>query len=488
MADKIARVAFIADVQNYVNGVDKAQKKTQGFQDGIGKMAMPAALAFGAVTAAAIDFTKAAAEDEKAANILAGTLKNTTGATDAQTAAVEKWITQTSMATAVADDQLRPALGKLATATGDITKAQDLMAIALNVSAQTGKPLETVTTALAKAQAGSLTALNKLIPGMVDGSDKTLTFADAMAALDEKTKGAAETAANADPYAKMTIALNETKEAIGAGLLPIIQKFTPYLQQAATWAQENADKISALMITVGGLAASILAINGALKVYEGVMGAVKIATTVWTGVQWLLNVALNANPIGLVVIAITALIAAFVLAYTKVDWFRNGVNAAFGAIKTVITNVVGWIGEKVPAVFGAIVEYVKGLPETFMSVGKMILNALTWPYREAFHWIAVAWNSTVGKLRFEFPSWIPGLGGRSFSMPTLPENIPALANGGIVDQPTLALIGESGPEAVVPLDRMSGVTINISGALDPVGVARQIQLLLGQANVRLGVA
>jgi hypothetical protein len=488
MADKIARVAFVADVQSFVNGVDKAEGKTKGFQDTMGKMAMPAALAFGAVTAAAVDFTKAAAEDEKAAGILANTLKNTTGATDAQTAAVEDWITKTSMATAVADDELRPALGKLATATGDVQKAQDLMAIALNASAQTGKPLEAVTTAIAKAQAGSFGALNKLIPGMVDASDKTLTFADAMAALDEKTKGAAETAANNDPYAKMTIAMNETKEAIGAGLLPILQKFTPYLQQAAFWAQENADKISALMIVVGSLAGSILAINGALKVYEGVMGAIKIATTVWTGVQWLLNAALNANPIGLVVIAITALIAAFVLAYTKVDWFKKFVDASFVAIKTIVSSVVGFITDKVPAAFNAIVEFVKGLPETFMNLGKTIFNALTWPYREAFHWIAVAWNSTVGKLSFTLPGWIPVIGGRSFSMPTIPENIPALADGGIVTGPTLALIGEAGPEAVVPLDRMNGVTINIHGALDPVGVARQIRTILAQDGYRLGIA
>jgi hypothetical protein len=488
MADKIARVAFIADVQGYVNGVDKAQKKTKGFQDGIGKMALPAALAFGAVTAAAIDFTKAAAEDEKAANILAGTLKNTTSATDAQIAATEQWITKTSMATAVADDQLRPALGKLATATGDITKAQDLMAIALNASAQTGKPLEATTTAIAKAQAGQLTALNKLVPGLIDGSDKTLTFADAMAKLDETTKGAAEAAADADPYAKMTIALNETKEAIGAGLLPIIQKFTPYLQAMATWAQENSDKIVILIGFIAGLAGSILAINGALKIYEGVMGAIKIATGLWSAAQAILNVVLTANPIGLVVIAIAALIAIFVVAYTKVGWFRDGVDAAFGAIKTVVSTVIGFIGEKVPEVFNNVIEFFKGLPDKFLSIGKTLINAITYPYREAFAWIARAWNATIGSLSFEFPSWAGPLGGKGFSVPKLPESIPALADGGIVTGPTLALIGEQGPEAVVPLNRMNGVTINISGALDPVGVARQIQQILGQANVRLGVA
>lgn len=488
MADKIARVAFIADVQSYVNGVDKAQGATKGFQDGIGKMAMPATIAFAAVTAAAVDFTKAAADDEKAAAILAGTLKNTTDATDAQIASVEQWITKTSMATAVADDELRPALGKLATATGDVSKAQDLMGTALNIAAQTGKPLEAVTTAISKAYAGNLGALNKLVPGIVNAAGPTADFADVMDLLAKKTAGAAETAANNDPYAKMGIAIQETKEAIGAGLLPILQQFAPALERAATWAQANADIIKDLMLVVGGLAAAILAINGAFKVYETIVSAVKLATTLWTAAQWLLNVALNANPIGLVVLAIAALVGGLILAYNKVGWFHDLVDAAFKGVQAVISTVVDWIVKNVPAAFNAIVDFVKGLPETLMNLGKSIFNALTWPYREAFHWIAVAWNATVGKLHFEIPAWIPGIGGRSFSMPSLPENIPGLAEGGIVTSPTLALIGEAGPEAVVPLDRMNGVTINVHGALDPVGVARQIQLLLGQANIRLGTA
>jgi hypothetical protein len=85
-----------------------------------------------------------------------------------------------------------------------------------------------------------------------------------------------------------------------------------------------------------------------------------------------------------------------------------------------------------------------------------------------FNGIADLWNNTIGKLSFKVPSWVPGIGGKGFEVP----NIPKLADGGIVTGPTLALIGEAGPEAVVPLDRaggMGGVTINVNGG-DPVAV------------------
>ena len=486
MSDRVARVAFIADVNNFVNGVDKAQGKTKGFQDTMGKMAMPAALAFGAVTAAAVDFTKAAAEDQAAADILANTLRNTAGATAEQTAAVEDWITQTSMATAVADDELRPALGKLATATGDVGQAQDLMATALNVAAQTGKPLEAVTTALAKAHSGQLGALNKLIPGLVDTSDKSLTFADALSSLDEKTKGAAKQAANNDPWGKMGIALQETKEAIGAGLLPVLQALVPYLVQAATWVQQNSGLILTLGGVIAGVAGIILTMNVAMKAMNAISAIIRVATMAWTAAQWLLNVALTANPVGIVVMAIAALVAAIVVCYMKVDWFRAGVDAAFQFIKDIIGSVVTWITEKVPAAFTAIVDFVKGLPSKLGDIGSKIVEAITWPYKTAFNLIATLWNNTIGALSWTVPDWIPVIGGNTISAPKLP----ILGDGGIVTGPTLAIIGERGPEAVVPLDGRfgGGVNITINGALDPVGVARQIRTILDQANVRLGYA
>jgi hypothetical protein len=141
----------------------------------------------------------------------------------------------------------------------------------------------------------------------------------------------------------------------------------------------------------------------------------------------------------LVVLAIAALVAALVLAYKNSEAFRNVVNKLFSAIKTGVT---------------ASVDFIKGYLETVMGFYKSIFNG-----------IAKLWNNTIGKLSFSVPDWVPGLGGKGFSVP----NIPMLAEGGIVNSPTLAMIGEAGPEAVVPLDRYRGgggtVNINVNGGI-----------------------
>src|SRR4029453_12584273 len=104
---------------------------------------------------AAVDATKAALEDAAAQDKLAGQLHRVTGATDKQIKSAEDYISQLSAQVGIADDELRPALGKLATATGSVTKAQDALALATDISAQTGKDLDSVTTALAKGYAGN---------------------------------------------------------------------------------------------------------------------------------------------------------------------------------------------------------------------------------------------------------------------------------------------------------------------------------------------
>ena len=99
-----------------------------------------------------------------------------------------------------------------------------------------------------------------------------------------------------------------------------------------------------------------------------------------------------------------------------------------------------------------------------------------------FNGIAMIWNNTVGKLSFTLPSWVPGLGGKGFSMP----DIPMLANGGIVTSPTLAMIGERGPEAVIPLTGPnagggmgSNITINVNGG-DPNAVVDALRTYMRQ--------
>jgi hypothetical protein len=142
------------------------------------------------------------------------------------------------------------------------------------------------------------------------------------------------------------------------------------------------------------------------------------------------------------------------VAYTKFEGFRKLVDTIFSGIKTGFSLVVDYL------------KIVAGV------------------YKGIFNGIATAWNNTIGKLSFKIPSWVPGLGGKGFDVP----DIPMLANGGIVTGPTLAMIGEGrGPEAVIPLDRMSefgmggGTTVNINvNGGDPQSVVNALRTYMRQ--------
>jgi len=161
---------LLADVDNFTKNLDKADKDVSTFGDKVTDFGKKAGLAFAAAGAAAvayagklaIDGVKSAIEDAAAQTKLALTLKNVTGATDNQIAATEDYITKTSLAFGVTDEDLRPSLERLSRATGDLSKAQKLQAVALDVSAGSGKSLEAVTNAMAKAAEGNTAALGKL--------------------------------------------------------------------------------------------------------------------------------------------------------------------------------------------------------------------------------------------------------------------------------------------------------------------------------------
>ena len=171
MADiRTLKLALLADTKDFIQGLDKAEKETQTFSGKLDNAIQKGAAAFAALAAAAgaaaikigIDAVKAAIEDEKAQASLAQTLRNTTNATEAQIAATEEFIDKTARATGVADDQLRPSLQRLLVSTKDLTQAQKLQTLALDISAGTGKDLLSVSDALAKASDGNFKALKNL--------------------------------------------------------------------------------------------------------------------------------------------------------------------------------------------------------------------------------------------------------------------------------------------------------------------------------------
>ena len=232
------KLSILADVADLKKNLDTGSKEVEGFGGKLEKFGKVAAAAFAAAAAAAaayavklaVDGVKAAIEDEAAQLRLANALKNVTAATDAQISAVEEQILKTSLATGVADDQLRPALQRLATATGSVTKSQDLLNLALDISAATGKSVETVSNALGKAYEGNTSSLSRLGVGLSTAQIKTLGLEGTVKQLAETFGGAATVQANTfeGQIARLKVGFDEAKESVGAALLPTLQRLLDY--------------------------------------------------------------------------------------------------------------------------------------------------------------------------------------------------------------------------------------------------------------------
>lgn len=390
------------------------------------KALLPATAAIGGLAVAAFSAAQAAIEDAKGQELLARQLKVSTKATDAQVKAAEDWISVQGKVLGVADDQLRPALANLARVTGSVEEAQKAATTAMDIAAAKGVPLETVTSALEKAYGGNYKALALIAPELKNMIKEGAPLEVVMGKLNEKFGGAAQTAANttAGKFQRLGIRMGELKESIGARLLPVIERFIPYLEKAAEWAEKNQPLILLLAGAFTALAIAIVAVN----------------------------IAMMLNPAVLITAAIIGLGIALVAAYKKFEGFRK-----------VADTVLGAVG-----------KYFKILGTVYKGVFDGLMGAAKW----AFNLVAKLWNNTVGKLSFKIPGWVPGIGGKGFDVPDIPlwgegsssggsrSAVPMMAEGGIVDRPTLALIGEAGPEAVIPLDKLpamkGGTVVNIT--------------------------
>jgi len=232
------KLSILADVDDLKKKLGEADKAVESNSSKIADFGKKAAAAFAVAAAAAvvyagklaIDGVKAAIEDEQAQLRLAKALTEATGATDAQIKSTEDFILKTSLATGVADDELRPAMQRLALSTKSVDDAQKLMALALDVSKGSGKDLESVVNALGKAHDGQETALGRLGIGLSVAELKTMSFKDIQEKLSDLYGGAAST--NAETFQgkmdRIKIAFDETKESLGTALLP-------YLERLADW-------------------------------------------------------------------------------------------------------------------------------------------------------------------------------------------------------------------------------------------------------------
>lgn len=294
-------------------GIDKAIKEFKQLetvgekaQFAIKKAAVPAAAALTAVAGALGLAAKAAAEDEQQQAILANTMQNVVGATDATVAATEDMISAMSRATGTADSELRPAFAALLVGTKNVGEATDALSLAQDVSIATGTDLATVSDALAKAYAGNMKGLQALSPEMKGLIKDGASLDTVMMALNDNFGGAAARSADtaAGKFKILKNSLAETQESIGAALLPVLQKVLPYLQAMADWAQRNPKAFTIIAGTIAAVAAAIVAVN----------------------------VAMALNPFGLIAIGIAALVTGLTFAYTKFETFRNIVNTVLNGL------------------------------------------------------------------------------------------------------------------------------------------------------------
>jgi hypothetical protein len=294
-------------------GIDKAIKEFKQLetvgekaQFAIKKAAVPAAAALTAVAGALGLAAKAAAEDEQQQAILANTMQNVVGATDATVAATEDMIAAMSRATGTADSELRPAFAALLVGTKDVGQATEALTLAQDVSTATGLSLATVSDALSKAYAGNMKGLRALSPEMAGLIKEGASLDVVMMALNDNFGGAAarsaETAAGKFKILKNSLA--ETQESIGAALLPVLQKVLPYLQAMADWAQRNPKAFMIIAGAISAVAAAIVAVN----------------------------IAMALNPFGLIAVGIAALVTGLTIAYTKFETFRNIVNIVLNGL------------------------------------------------------------------------------------------------------------------------------------------------------------
>ena len=499
-----------------------AGEQISSFGSSVKKFALPAAAALGAVAFAGLDAAKAAIEDEAAAKLLERQLKATTNATDEQVRATEAFITKTSLASGVADSELRPALGKLVRATGDLTKSQELLQLAQDIAIQTGKPLSAVSDALGKSYNGQHVALQKLDPSLRALIKSGGSTNEIFSALNETFGGAsAEYAQTYEGQLKrVNVALDESKETIGAALLPALGGLLEFVNGKVVPGLSKLGDILQQEGLLGGLerlftGAVDWLISDGFPMLRDKLSELGAALVDWIGPR--IGPALRALGGFIAAAANWILDEGLPLLVEKlqewggafVDWIEPNIVPMLKGLGELVAKIgvwlittalpklvelaaklawalTKWAFQLAPEVLQGLGEMaiaiVKKIPELALKLGQGFADLGVGLGKSLINGIIDMVNGLIGRLNslLEFTIPIPGAPDIRVNAPDIP-NIPKLADGGLVVGPQVALIGEAGPELVVPLDKVGqlggGNTYQITvqtGVGDPREIGRQV--------------
>lgn len=218
---------------------------------------------------------------------------------------------------------------------------------------------------------------------------------------------------------------------ISSAITTVVNVALPPLMSAITWILDNLNWLAPLLGSVIGLVAGI---TGAIKLYNTIVTVAKTVQLAW-------NLALTANPIGIVIVAIGALVAAFVVLWNKCEGFRNFFIGMWEAIKTAAKSAGEFIG---------------GIFESIMNTVRGVINGIIKGINAAI--------GAINKISVTIPDWVPKFGGKTIGFNL--KTIPLLAKGAVVDKPTLAMVGEAGKEAVMPLENNTSWINELANKID----------------------
>jgi len=426
------KLAILGEVKDLSASLTKGSDEVNSFGDKItkfGKIAGAAFLAAGVAAAAyagklAIDGVKAAIEDEAAQLRLATSLKNVTGATDDQVKATEAYVTKAQLAYGINDNDLRPSLDRLVRSTKDVEEAQKLQTLAINIAAGTGKSLQAVSEALAKAHDGNFTALKKLGGGIDENIIKTKDFDAATASLANTFDGQASKQAETfdGKMRRLKEAIGEGKESIGGFILDAV---TPLVSTIV-------DKV----------------VPAVQKFIDGIGGKEGIGNTIKTFIS----------------VAKSIFIPIF-----------EGLKSAFDNIKSAVDDNK----ETFKALFDFLAKYVA----PFMGqVFKVAIEGIGIALKVVVNIVAdlIDGFRTIISLGSKIGGFIGGIfgGGRASG---------GSVTGGttyLVGEKGPELFTPSGSGTIIPNGIMGGgsnvINITVNGAIDPISTARQITQILNR--------
>lgn len=469
------KITFDADFDELKRGVKGATNEVEGFGSKVADFGKKAGAAFAIAGAAAaayagkllVDGVKAAIEDEKAQVKLAASLQNTTGATNAQIAAVEKQILKTSLLTGKTDDELRPSLERLVRSTKDVEEAQRLQSLAIDIAAGSGKSLEAVSNALGKAYEGNASSLGRLGIGISAVELKAMSFEEVTAALSSTFEGQASKQADtfAGKMQRLNVAFSEGKETVGAFVLDAI---TPLVSGIVN---KVIPAVSLLADDIGKKLAPVF-VNIA-TFFKDVL--IPVFQSWWSFITEIL---------------IPGLVNVF-------QPILEGLFSAFGKIAKAIKNNE----ENLKPLFNAFKAFASFVAEILAPILGEVLGAALKVLGTLLSGLITGFAKLVG--------FIDGVVQSIGNLIRLVQNNPIVkgvsnlvssafggfrANGGAVTGGTPYVVGEKGAElfvpkssgTIIPNGAGGGTTINltVNGAIDPEGTARQIIQVLNRSQAR----